>query len=93
MVKNVERIDISKSALSSWRLLASTVGHELNHAFHFISGAYNGWSTKFDPTYASARSEYIAQYWEHTNGGVPTYSIINENYNIMLSYEYSVSKK
>lgn len=89
---NVKSINISKSALSSWRLLASTVGHELNHAYHFISGAYMRWS-RMDPSYAHARSEYIAQAWEYMNGGVASNNIMMENFNIMVSYDYAVGRK
>jgi hypothetical protein len=90
--KHVQRINISKSALSSWRLAASTVGHELNHAYHFISGAYNRWS-KISADYAFAKSEYISQAWEYMNGGVPTNSIMMDNFNTMISEEYAVGRK
>ena len=90
--KHVQRINISKSALSSWRLVASTVGHELNHAYHFISGAYNRWS-KISADYAFAKSEYISQAWEYMNGGVPTNSIMMDNFNTMISEEYAVGRK
>jgi hypothetical protein len=89
---NVMRINISKSALSSWRLLASTIGHELNHAYHFVSGAYMRWY-RISPSYAIARSEYIAQIWEYKNGGGPSYNIIKETYNILRSYDRAVGRK
>ncbi len=79
-------VQISRDALSSYRMLASTIGHELNHVYHFISGAYDRWARKFDYSYADARSEYSAQRWEVRAGGLPTMSILNENYNVMLSY-------
>ncbi len=83
-------INISRIALKSWVVLASTIGHELNHYYHVYSGAYNRWIRKYDLEYAHARSEYISQHWEYRNGGIPTLSIMNENYLIMTSYHYQV---
>ena len=85
-------INISRLALTSWLTLASTMGHELNHYFHFSSGAYDRWTRKFDAYYADARSEYIAQNWEYRVGGIPTMSIMSENYNITMSYHHAVTK-
>jgi hypothetical protein len=86
-------INISRLALESWLVLASTMGHELNHYFHFSSGAYDRWTRKFGAEYAEARSEYIAQNWEYRVGGIPTMSIMSDNYNLMMSYHYAIRNK
>ncbi len=79
----VVKIQIAKSALSSWTMLASTVGHELNHVYHFVSGAYNRWYNQHNShEYASARSEYIAYSWEYRNGNALTLDDID----LMNSY-------
>ena len=83
-------VQISRDALSSYGMLASTIGHELNHVYHFISGAYDRWARKYDYSYADARSEYSAQRWEVRAGGFPTMSILNDKFNIMISYHYSI---
>lgn len=77
-------------------MLASTVGHELNHVYHFVSGAYNNWIARYGKLgreYAFARSEYIAQRWEVRNGGFPSLGIMNDNYNLMISIENPVRIK
>jgi hypothetical protein len=86
----VQKIQISKSALSSWRQLASTVGHELNHAYHFVSGAYNRWSRIYGRDYAMARTEVIAYDWEYYNGGIYDAQTREENYLLMISSQYIV---
>jgi hypothetical protein len=80
-------INISRIALKSWLTLASTMGHELNHYYHFYSGIYNGWLNKYGLTYADARSEYMSQHWEQLSGGIPTMSIMQQNWNTMKSFK------
>jgi len=73
-------INISRLALSSWHMLASTIGHELNHYIFFRTGVYDRWVRKFGEIRADALSENKAQYWEHNWGGAPSYGILNSTY-------------
>ena len=88
----VIKIQISKAALSSWRELASTVGHELNHVYHFVSGAYNRWVQKYGSDYASGRTEVIAYDWEKRNGGFFDAEARHENYLKMVSSQYAIGR-
>lgn len=73
-------INISRSALSSWHMLGSTIGHELNHYIFYNMGWYDRWVRKFGEARAYALSENKAQYWEHLWGGAPSYGILNSTY-------------
>lgn len=73
-------INISSSSLSSWHMLGSTIGHELNHYIFYNMGWYDRWVRKFGEARAYALSENKAQYWEHLWGGAPSYGILNSTY-------------
>jgi hypothetical protein len=65
-------INISRVALRSWLTLASTMGHELNHFYHFSSGLFDKWVSRHGIDYANARTEWHSQVWELKYGGIPS---------------------
>ncbi len=75
-------INISRSALSSWHMLASTIGHELNHYIYFSTGAYDRWEQKFGPIRAAALGEFKAHFWEYKWGGSPSMDVMNSSLRI-----------
>ncbi|QSB25550.1 RHS repeat-associated core domain-containing protein [Flavobacterium sp. CLA17] len=79
-VTTAKYINISRSALSNWNLLASTIGHELNHYIFFNTGVYDRWVRKFGEIRADALSENKGQYWEYRMGGTPSYGILNSTH-------------
>ncbi|WP_306350867.1 RHS repeat-associated core domain-containing protein [Flavobacterium sp. '19STA2R22 D10 B1'] len=76
-------VEISRKALTSYRLLAATIGHELNHVYHFNSGIFDKWVEKYGIRKANSMTEWAAQRWEVKVGGYPSQSIIDSNFYIM----------
>lgn len=54
---SISKILISKNAFSSYLKLASTIGHELNHAADYVNGNMARWYNKGGHGYRSAMSE------------------------------------
>jgi hypothetical protein len=63
-------IQIAKSAFSSYLQLASTMGHELNHAIDYISGNMSLWYKKGGESYRKNMTESKAYNWVFNNGGI-----------------------
>lgn len=63
------KILIAKSAFSSYLKLASTMGHELNHAANYFNGNLNSWFRKGGESYRTAMDELQSYDWEISNRG------------------------
>jgi RHS repeat-associated protein len=68
---SISKILISKSAFSSYLQLASTIGHELNHASDYINGNMARWYNKGGHGYRNAMSEAKAYNWQFNMPGAP----------------------
>jgi hypothetical protein len=78
-VRSLGKILIRSNVLNSIRHLGSVVGHELNHYYHFNSGAYDSWVKLFGSKRANALDEYKAHYWEYKWGGSPSMDVMKSN--------------
>ncbi|MFV5686546.1 RHS repeat-associated core domain-containing protein [Flavobacterium sp. GB2R13] len=81
-VTHASHIEISRSSLSSWHTLASTIGHELNHYIFYNTEVYDRWVRNFGVDRADALNEYKAHYWEKQWGGSPSMDVMNRNLRI-----------
>jgi len=71
---------ISPNAFVSYLYLAFTVGHELNHAFHFHSGLYAKWiNYRSNGVLAREYSEYLARRWERDWGNPDASGYMNDH--------------
>lgn len=81
-VTSASHIEISRSALVNWHMLASTIGHELNHYIFYNSGIYDRWTRSFGEVRADALGEFKAHQWEQRWGGSP--SIYEKDINLRI---------
>ena len=69
-------------------LLYSTVGHELNHAYHYTTGIYSKWVKKFGEYKAHAMTEYASQLWEYMWDGNYDMSLLDKSYRTMKGAKF-----
>ncbi len=82
---SVSKILLSKNAFSSYLKLASTMGHELNHAADYVNGNMARWYNKGGHGYRSAMSEAKAYNWQFKMPGAAV------NLEAFSSYNHQVN--
>jgi hypothetical protein len=82
-IKSAGKILIGNNATVSNYKLASTIGHELTHAIHHVSGLYSGWYNKYDAAGANTLSEIKAHLFQQ--GSPYNYNALRHNNYINLA--------
>jgi hypothetical protein len=67
----ISKIQLAKSAFSSYLNLASIMGHELNHAADYFNGNMTRWYNKGGLGYAKSMTENKAYSWQFNMPGAP----------------------
>ena len=78
----ISKIQVARSAYSSYLSLASSIGHELNHAADYFNGNMTRWYKQGGSGYAKSQTEFKAYTWQLNTIDAPVNISAYDSYRI-----------